>query len=319
MTIHHVRLVHGSAAQTIPTAQRRLLLHEYTAADAWPLVGCGELRGVSTAAWCWVSPPSSRRVGARARAACRWPAADHQGSIYEKPARERAAGSSKPTRSVFVPARIFALVLAFHSGKSTGPGVREALDRPPTTATIDFAIGDSKIFRTTGSFKNWQGAGECRRRPRRPGAPSRSVVNTDSIQMLDTQQTAMLKDSDFFDVEKFPKMTFESKKIERNRRERLQGRGRHHAARHSRGPMTLDVTVADRRPRCAGRGSLRPLTAASAPSSAPNSAWTKYVDMVGDTVGDHHRHRPRGAEIAPPGRARWPSRAIIPPPRRCIG
>ena len=23
--------------------------------------------------------------------------------------------------------------------------------------TIDFAIGDSKIFRTTGSFKNWQG------------------------------------------------------------------------------------------------------------------------------------------------------------------
>src|SRR6188472_4094154 len=38
MTIHHVRLVHGSALNT--SAQpRRLLLHEYVAADAWPLMG----------------------------------------------------------------------------------------------------------------------------------------------------------------------------------------------------------------------------------------------------------------------------------------
>jgi hypothetical protein len=38
MTIHHVRLVHGSALNTLQP-QRRLLLHEYTAADAWPLMG----------------------------------------------------------------------------------------------------------------------------------------------------------------------------------------------------------------------------------------------------------------------------------------
>jgi ectoine hydroxylase-related dioxygenase (phytanoyl-CoA dioxygenase family) len=38
MTVHHVRLVHGSALNT--SAQpRRLLLHEYAAADAWPLMG----------------------------------------------------------------------------------------------------------------------------------------------------------------------------------------------------------------------------------------------------------------------------------------
>ena len=37
------------------------------------------------------------------------------------------------------------------------------------------------------------------------GAPSQVEVNTGSIQMLDTQQTAMLKDSDFFDVAKFPR------------------------------------------------------------------------------------------------------------------
>ena len=38
MTIHHVRLVHGSALNR-SNRQRRLLLHEYTAADAWPLLG----------------------------------------------------------------------------------------------------------------------------------------------------------------------------------------------------------------------------------------------------------------------------------------
>ena len=38
MTIHHVRLVHGSALNA-SNRQRRLLLWEYAAADAWPLVG----------------------------------------------------------------------------------------------------------------------------------------------------------------------------------------------------------------------------------------------------------------------------------------
>ena len=38
MTIHHVRMVHGSEMNESNRA-RRLLLHEYTAADAWPLVG----------------------------------------------------------------------------------------------------------------------------------------------------------------------------------------------------------------------------------------------------------------------------------------
>ena len=38
MTIHHARTVHGSALNTSKKS-RRLLLHEYTAADAWPLMG----------------------------------------------------------------------------------------------------------------------------------------------------------------------------------------------------------------------------------------------------------------------------------------
>jgi phytanoyl-CoA hydroxylase len=42
MTIHHVRLVHGSALNT-SSKPRRLLLHEYAAADAWPLLGVASL------------------------------------------------------------------------------------------------------------------------------------------------------------------------------------------------------------------------------------------------------------------------------------
>lgn len=38
MTVHHARLIHGSALNT-SGRQRRILLYEYAAADAWPLAG----------------------------------------------------------------------------------------------------------------------------------------------------------------------------------------------------------------------------------------------------------------------------------------
>jgi ectoine hydroxylase-related dioxygenase (phytanoyl-CoA dioxygenase family) len=40
ITLHHVRVVHGSAINR-SSNPRRLLLHIYSAADAWPIVGCG--------------------------------------------------------------------------------------------------------------------------------------------------------------------------------------------------------------------------------------------------------------------------------------
>lgn len=42
MTVHHARLVHGSALNT-SGRQRRILLYEYAAADAWPLAGIENL------------------------------------------------------------------------------------------------------------------------------------------------------------------------------------------------------------------------------------------------------------------------------------
>jgi polyisoprenoid-binding protein YceI len=179
-----------------------------------------------------------------------------------------------------VPARLLAIVLAFML-ESPLAQAAEKLSIGADHGTIDFAIGNSKIFRTTGSFKAWQGTVNVDD----SAVPNSTVaveVNTGSIEMLDTQQTAMLKDSDFFDVEKFPKMTFESRKIERISENNLKVEG-DITLRGITRPMTLDVTVADRRPnapagaryaRFRGIGTLK----------RSQFGMTKYVDMVGDTV-----------------------------------
>jgi hypothetical protein len=41
ISIHHVRTIHGSAVNT-SAKPRRLLLYQYSAADAWPLVADGQ-------------------------------------------------------------------------------------------------------------------------------------------------------------------------------------------------------------------------------------------------------------------------------------
>ena len=80
MTIHHARLVHGSALNT-SAKPRRLLLHEYAAADAWPLMAVANLDEFN-----------SRMVLGRPTIAPRLapvpvrmplPPAPFQGSIYE--------------------------------------------------------------------------------------------------------------------------------------------------------------------------------------------------------------------------------------------
>ncbi len=81
MTIHHVRAVHGSAMNT-SNRQRRLLLTEYAAADAFPMINLKGTydeyesriaRGLST------RTPRVEPVPVRLPL----PAAKHQGSIYE--------------------------------------------------------------------------------------------------------------------------------------------------------------------------------------------------------------------------------------------
>lgn len=147
--------------------------------------------------------------------------------------------------------------------------------------TIDFSIGDSKLFRTTGSFNDWHGMVNVDD----ADVPKSRVdvkVNTRSIQMLDKQQTDMLKDVDFFNVDKFPEMTFHSKSIERVGEDKLKVTG-DITLRGITRPMQLDVSVLDRKPdappgeRCArfrGQGQIK----------RSEFGMTKFLDVVGDTV-----------------------------------
>jgi ectoine hydroxylase-related dioxygenase (phytanoyl-CoA dioxygenase family) len=85
MTIHHARTVHGSALNT-SARPRRLLLHEYRAADAWPLMGAGDLEAFNALMVAGKPTIEPRLVPVPVRMPL--PPALHQGSIYEN---QRAA------------------------------------------------------------------------------------------------------------------------------------------------------------------------------------------------------------------------------------
>ena len=94
VTVHHVRAVHGSATN-VSGAQRRFLLFQYRAADAWPLLGFKDgiekfdellLAGDRTI------EPRLKQIPVRLPL----PPAEYQGSIYEN---QRATG-----RRYFAPA-----------------------------------------------------------------------------------------------------------------------------------------------------------------------------------------------------------------------
>ncbi|MFI5030690.1 MAG: YceI family protein [Reyranellales bacterium] len=147
--------------------------------------------------------------------------------------------------------------------------------------SIDFSIGDSKIFRTTGSFKEWQGTVLVD-----DADAARSTVqvnvNTSSIQMMDAQQSEMLKDTDFFDVAKFPKMTYVSSTITRTGDSTLKVEGAVTLRGITR-PMELAVSVTDRKPDAAA-GARYARFRAEGVLKRSEFGMVKYIDVVGDTV-----------------------------------
>jgi ectoine hydroxylase-related dioxygenase (phytanoyl-CoA dioxygenase family) len=81
ITIHHVRAVHGSATN-FSGAERRFLLYQYRAADAWPLLGLKEgLEKFNEQLLVGEPSLAPRLVHAPVRMPL--PPAAHQGSIYE--------------------------------------------------------------------------------------------------------------------------------------------------------------------------------------------------------------------------------------------
>ena len=173
------------------------------------------------------------------------------------------------------------LAAAAFAAPTLPASAREELTIEGSRGIIEFAIGDSRIFRTTGSFKNWHGHVHVDDADV-PQSSVEVVVQTGSIEMLDRQQVEMLKDSDFFDVTRFPQMTFRSDKVVRTSDATLTVEGLI-TLRGITKPMTLDVTVSDRRPD-APPGTRYARFRGSGKIKRSEFGMTKYVDMVGDTV-----------------------------------
>jgi len=88
ITIHHARLVHGSATNR-STRQRRFLLHQYRAADAWPLLR----RPETWEGWTSLLVSGTETLAPRLTPVpvrLPLPPAEHQGSIYENQRRIEA-------------------------------------------------------------------------------------------------------------------------------------------------------------------------------------------------------------------------------------
>ncbi len=183
---------------------------------------------------------------------------------------------TKLARRAFLAIGAAGVVMAGPAAQAT-----ERLKISGNRGTIDFAIGDSRIFRTTGGFKDWQGIVHVNDDDV-PRSRVEVIVRTGSVQMLDNQQTAMLKDSDFFDVEKFPEMTFRSTHIERTGDSTLRVDG-DITLRGITRPMVLDVAVTDRRPNAAP-GTRYAGFRAKGTIKRSEFGMTKFVDVVGDNV-----------------------------------
>ena len=87
ITVHHVRAVHGSATN-FSGEQRRFLLFQYRAADAWPLLGFKDGIEKFDELLLAGNPTLHPRL-ASVPVRLPLPPADHQGSIYEN---QRASG-----------------------------------------------------------------------------------------------------------------------------------------------------------------------------------------------------------------------------------
>ena len=88
ITVHHVRMIHGSKPNT-SGRDRRLLLFQFRAADAWPLMGPPDWAEFNDLLITGEPSVEPRIVPAPVRMPV--PPARHQGSIYEN---QRGSGSS---------------------------------------------------------------------------------------------------------------------------------------------------------------------------------------------------------------------------------
>lgn len=102
-SFHHVRLVHGSAQNT-SKLPRQLLLYEFGAVDAWPLMmGAGNLEEFDSRIICGAPTIEPRVAPVPVRMPL--PPALNQGSIYENQTSSRKRYFAVDAQAAFAPAK----------------------------------------------------------------------------------------------------------------------------------------------------------------------------------------------------------------------
>lgn len=144
---------------------------------------------------------------------------------------------------------------------------------------IDFAVGESVFFRTSGTFQRWRGS--LLINPDNVSASRVAVtIETASVDTRDPAQDVQLRGRDFFDVERFPSLTFASTLVERVGARGLRITG-DVTLRGITQPMVLNVEVE--------RDGLQdgPVAArfsASGRIRRSQFGMTKYLDITGESV-----------------------------------
>jgi polyisoprenoid-binding protein YceI len=151
----------------------------------------------------------------------------------------------------------------------------EELQIGATRGSIDFTVGNSAFFRTSGVFRKWQGTLRIEE-SNIPASAVRVSIDTASIDTRDAQQDSQLRGADFFDVTKFPTMTFVSTKVERTGPQKLKVTG-DVTMRGITHPMVLDVEVQR-------HGSGAAAFTASGRVNRADFGMNKYLDITGNYV-----------------------------------
>jgi len=91
----------------------------------------------------------------------------------------------------------------------------------PSHSAVQFTVRHLVISKVRGVFERWQGAIDFD--PSQPEASKVSVrIETASIDTHEPNRDQHLRSADFFDVENYPAITFESRKVERRGKDRYR-------------------------------------------------------------------------------------------------
>ena len=105
----------------------------------------------------------------------------------------------------------------------------------PAHSSAQFTVRHMMVTNVRGSFSGVEGTVVCN-----PDNPAESqvdvVINASTVNTLEPQRDAHLKSADFLDVEKYPTITFKSKRVTPKGDARASRRGRpYHPRSHERG------------------------------------------------------------------------------------